>query len=127
MISSTSLATAASVLAAGSTCLLKLRHRTARRARRYQDPGLHTAPGGRGSWYAELVWFDRDDVMRWHLNSIPWNQHKLPHVFHRCWPQTCEISRTLAHVDRCPCGARRYGVFGKWYERGSRWVSGSGS
>lgn len=112
-----------------SCCAMVSGRRPRPRTRRYSDPGLHRRTNTVEDWHPE-----RPDIfirtkdraraplpLRWHRNGIPWDATPLPKLHHECWPQTCEIAYALAHTDRCPCGAVRYGIYGSWQGVNQRW------
>lgn len=71
-----------------------------------QDPGVFLYRSGR--------------PLEWHLGGIAWYLAAKPDPDHECQPQTCGITETLQHSDRCACGAMRFGVWGAWERRNSR-------
>jgi hypothetical protein len=98
----------------------------ARRGRsRYASPSLHVDISGE-RWISEAKWTD-GRPFRWHLSGKTWEDVPVPPMIHKCWPQTCEISHTASHYDRCACGGSRWGVWGQWEGRNTRVRSGDGS
>lgn len=96
-----------------------------RRRPRHQDPCLHH----QGLTRHEM-WRSADPAvfrgkpgraLEWHLGGVAWFLAIRPGPGHRCKPQTCGITETLQHFDRCACGASRYGVWGSWEGKWSRW------
>lgn len=96
----------------------------------YRQKGRHSTPCLHQDGLSEdSTWMVEDDRrwptggrgLCWHYGGIPWDQAPRPHRHHDCQPQTCELTKTLQHVDRCACGASRYGAWGAWENRGVRW------
>lgn len=92
--------------------------------RRHDDPCLH-----RQGMAREDTWLASDPVvfrhrpgraLEWHLGGVAWYLAAKPDPGHDCQPQTCGITETLQHSDRCACGAMRFGVWGAWERRNSR-------
>lgn len=81
---------------------------------RHVDGWLHA-----GVWCLDIRRSEPHYV--WHLDGIPHAKAPRPPRQHKCQPQTCTITSTLHHQDRCACGAARVGVYGQWLGRNSRW------
>lgn len=92
--------------------------------RRHQDPCLHRQGFTRyDTWKPSdpyLFQGRRGKALEWHLGGVAWNRATKPKAEHACQPQTCGITETLQHSDRCACGAMRFGVWGAWEGRNSR-------
>ena len=91
---------AAAGLAAGF-----LASRSLRGEDRYETPYLHEGRWGRpvingANGQTRITW----DLIAGHPICVGGNHH----------PVKCTIGPGMAHVDKCVCGAERYGVFGAW-------------
>lgn len=103
-----------------------------RRDYRHTDPCLHEqGMTGRKTWKPAdpTVFKGRGGkALEWHLGGIAWYLATRPeYAGHHCKPQTCGITETLQHYDRCACGATRFGVWGQWEGKWSRWSISSPS
>jgi hypothetical protein len=54
-----------------------------------------------------------------HDGGVPWWEAKVPHRWHRCKPQTTGATSGLGLVQRCACGAIRFGADPFWLQRNS--------
>lgn len=93
---------------------------------RHTDPCLHEqGMAGHKTWKSADPTLFRGragKALEWHLGGIAWYLATRPeYAGHRCKPQTCGITETLQHYDRCACGATRFGVWGQWEGKWSRW------
>lgn len=92
--------------------------------RRHTDPCLHEqGMAGHKTWKpADPALFKGryGKALEWHLGGIAWYLATKPPREHACKPQTCGITESLQHFDRCACGATRFGVWGSWEGRNSR-------
>lgn len=92
--------------------------------RRHHDPCLHRQGLTRyDTWLPEEPGIFRHRhgrALEWHLGGIAWFLAAKPDREHVCQPQTCGITETLQHHDRCACGGQRFGVWGTWERRNSR-------
>lgn len=90
----------------------------------HHDPCLHQQGlSGPSTWKpAEPMLFRHrhGKALEWHLGDVAWYLAPKPAGRHHCMPQTCGITETLQHYDRCACGATRFGVWGSWEGRNSR-------
>lgn len=86
------------------------------RDKRHRDPCLHNLIGLRSPWK-----YRGREQGRWYWDNegVPWHDAPIPTHPHVCAVQTCEISVDLMHIDRCACGAVRFGA-GPWYGVGDR-------
>lgn len=103
----------------------------ARRRFHHSDPCLHEqGMAGHKTWKpADPALFKgrAGKALEWHLGGIAWYLATQPERDHRCKPQTCGITETLQHYDRCACGATRFGVWGSWEGKNVRWITPSPS
>lgn len=101
-----------------------LERRKVRARFHHQDPCLHQqGMAGHKTWKPAdpLLWqYRHGKALEWHLGGVAWYLATKPDKRHTCKPQTCGITETLQHFDRCACGATRFGVWGKWEGRNSR-------
>jgi hypothetical protein len=74
------------------------------RVQRYANPNLHE-----GAWGPPTI--SRGKVTWLRLDEAWLRQFIGPHA-HQSY--VCTIGPGMAHIDACPCGAKRYGVFGAW-------------
>jgi hypothetical protein len=81
---------------------------------RHQNGWLHE-----GTWRLERV--GGPAPYTWHLEGVAYDVAPRPPRKHQCQPQTCTITSSLHHKDRCACGASRVGVYGQWLGRNLRW------
>lgn len=90
----------------------------------HQDPCLHEqGMAGHKTWKTadpQVFRHRHGKALEWHLGGVAWYLATKPTRGHTCKPQTCGITETLQHFDRCACGATRFGVWGQWEERNSR-------
>lgn len=90
----------------------------------HHDPCLHEQGlSGRDTWFPADPNLFRDRYGRaieWHYGGCAWYLAEQPKAGHECKPQTCGITDTLQHYDRCACGGTRFGVYGQWEMRNSR-------
>lgn len=95
-----------------------------RKPHRHTDPCLHEqGMVGHKTWKpADPALFKGryGKALEWHLGGVAWYLATLPTARHSCKPQTCGLTESLQHFDRCACGATRFGVWGKWEGRNSR-------
>jgi hypothetical protein len=73
---------------------------------RYNDPQLHDGP-----W--ELVGIVNHEAY-WRRTQSAFIGGTAPQGRHDHIPHECHIGRGMSHLDRCACGAQRYGVYGPW-------------
>lgn len=62
---------------------------------------------------AGRIWMPNLDNDIKHLDGVPWHETELPPANHRCWPQTDGWIQ-FEQVQRCACGAIRYGRDPVW-------------
>lgn len=99
--------------------------------RRHTDPCLHEqGMAGHKTWKpADPALFKGryGKALEWHLGGIAWFLATQPERGHHCKPQTCGLTESLQHFDRCACGATRFGVWGAWEGRNTRCLKPSPS
>lgn len=76
------------------------------RVQRYRSPYLHEGEGWVGP---SLVGAGDQLRVVWYRPQLP-----KPPLEHEHVVQVCTIGSGTAHEDVCPCGKKRYGVFGVW-------------
>lgn len=60
---------------------------------------------------------DSNDLGWWDIDGVTWHKAPLPRRWHRC--STWTRGYLMGQIDRCACGAVRYGGSGSWFDRNS--------
>lgn len=101
-----------------------VQHGERRKPHRHTDPCLHEqGMAGHKTWKPadpSLFKGRYGKALEWHLGGVAWYLATMPTARHSCKPQTCGLTESLQHFDRCACGATRFGVWGAWEGRNSR-------
>lgn len=80
-------------------------HSYTKRNLRYRDPHLHEGPFGQPYREHHATVWRRTLATSAVVDISPEHRHQV---------DTCTVTDSLAHVDVCYCGQKRYGVFGSW-------------
>lgn len=72
---------------------------------RYADPQLHSGYWQLRSRFANTTVYEARYMPGVWPDTSKGHQHR---------PHLCTITDALVHVDKCACGAERYGVYGAW-------------